>query len=158
MAALLLETSALVKRWVTERGSAWVRAQTGPAEGEPRFVARFVGPEIAGAVTRAHRSGRITTAARATALAEIQADMAGRFAVIEMTKAVLDRAMVLARDHGLKGADAVHLAAACELQATGPFVVGRALTFVSADHELLAAAPRCGLAIDNPLAHGSPGE
>ena len=158
MAALLLETSALVKRWVTERGSGWVRAQTGPIAGEPRFVARFVGPEIAGAVTRAHRSGRITTAERRTALAEIQADMAGRFAVIEMTKAVLDRAMALARDHGLKGADAVHLAAACELQAAGPFAAGSVVTFVSADDELLAAAPLCGLAVETPLAHVSPGE
>lgn len=158
MAALFFEPSALLKRWVVEAGSAWVRAQSGATRSGPRFVTRFGGVELAGSLARALRGGRVSPHAHAIALAELHADLAGRLNVVEVTRPVLDRAMALATAHGLRGADAVHLAGACLVNDVRRAQRAAEATFVSADAELLAAAVACGLAIDNPLHHSVAGE
>ena len=47
MAAHFLDSSALIKRYVQERGTAWVRALTDPAAGPQIFVARLAILEVA---------------------------------------------------------------------------------------------------------------
>lgn len=158
MPARFIESSALVKRWIAERGSAHVRQLTGPASSAPCFVSRFVVAEVAGALTRARRGGRLTHAEHAAALAELRADLAGRFDAVVLTSEILDRAIALAAEHGLGGADAVHLATACALQDALANAADALLEFVSADVELLAVAPHYGLRVVNPVDHALPSE
>jgi len=56
--------------------------------------------------------------------------------------------VTLVRRHGLRGYDAVQLAAVLEIHATDP-----SLTLLSADAELNAAALAEGLTVDDPNLH-----
>jgi hypothetical protein len=61
--------------------------------------------------------------------------------------------MALAERHGLRGYDAIQLAAALEINS---FRTGQGLppiTLLSADAELNAAAVRDGLTVDDPNSH-----
>lgn len=63
---------------------------------------------------------------------------------------VIDRAMLLAEQHGLRRYDAVYLAAALEVQDARASQNLPAMIFVSADNEQLRAAQAQGLFIENP--------
>jgi cell division protein FtsW (lipid II flippase) len=47
MAAYFLDSSALIKRYVQERGTAWIRASIDPAAGHHIFAARLALVEVA---------------------------------------------------------------------------------------------------------------
>ena len=148
MAAYFLDTSALLKRYVQETGTAWIQSLTAPAAGHALIVARITLAETVAALTRRERGGSIATQDAATALADFQFDFAGQYIVVEISAGLVARAAALARRHGLRGYDAVQLAAAIEIRDADP-----SITLVSSDRELNAAATAEGLAIDDPNAH-----
>lgn len=61
--------------------------------------------------------------------------------------------MILAETHGLRGYDAVHLAAGLDLQDARRQAQLPGLTFVSADGDQLRAAVAEGLTVENPNNH-----
>jgi hypothetical protein len=58
--------------------------------------------------------------------------------------------MTLAETHGLRGYDAVHLAAALEVEAVRVARQLPSLVFISADNDQLLAAGAEGLHVENP--------
>ena len=72
---------------------------------------------------------------------------------MEVTEQLTDSAMTLAERHALRGYDAVQLAAALEVHHARTLMSLSALTFVSADNSLNAAATAEGLVVDNPDTH-----
>ena len=50
MAVYFLDTSAIVKRYVLETGTAWVQALTAPAAGNVHCLARITRPEAVAAI------------------------------------------------------------------------------------------------------------
>ena len=70
-----------------------------------------------------------------------------------MTEQLVNRAMTLAETYGLRGFDAVQLAAACEVQALCIASGIPSLFFLSADRVLNDAAIAEGLSVDDPNAH-----
>ena len=54
------DSSALVKRYISERGTAWVLGITDPGAGNIIFVARIAAVEVVSAITRAVRVGSVT--------------------------------------------------------------------------------------------------
>ena len=153
MAAYFLDTSAIVKRWVRESGSAWVRRITARRSGHRVFVARLLVAEVASALARRQRAGDVDVQRVARAMAGLRMDIARRFRVVELTAAVIDRAADLARAHPLRGADAVHLAAACTVHDAAVAAGGEPLVFLAPDDRLRRAAAAEGLAVDDPEAH-----
>lgn len=153
MAVYFVETSALAKRYIAETGSAWLRSLLDPSTGCSIYVVRVTAVEIIAAVTRRERGGTLTSTDATTARQAFRSDLATTYQVIEVTPALADRAMLLAEKHGLRGYDAIQLAAGLEVHvrylATGLPVV----TFVSSDTELNAAAMAEGLPIADPNAH-----
>jgi predicted nucleic acid-binding protein len=148
VAVYFLDTSAVVKRYVSEVGSAWVQALTDPAAGNIPCIARITRPETVAAITRRERGGHITPANAATALADFDLDFAQQYLTISLSDALIDHAAELARTHGLRGYDAVQLAAALEVWLQIPTTI-----LISADDELNAAASAEGMAVENPNAH-----
>jgi uncharacterized protein len=148
MAVYFLDTSAIVKRYVSEIGTAWVQALTSPTAGHVHCIARIARPETVAAITRRERGGHIAPANAATALADFDLDFAQQYLIIAMSDALIDHAALLARNHGLRGYDAVQLAAALEVWAQIPTTV-----LISADGDLNAAAAAEGMAVDDPNAH-----
>lgn len=151
---LFFDSSALVKRYVAEQGSAWVQAVTDAAVGNTIFVAEITRVEVAAAFAARQRAPRgILQEERDRLFALLTAHVVNEYARVPMPDALIDRAMLLTQQHRLRGYDAVQLAAALAtneaVQATGL----PAITFVSADNDLLAAAQAEGIAAENPNNH-----
>src|SRR5689334_1293539 len=153
MAVYLVDSSGLVKRYANETGSAWVMGLTDPAAGHEIYVVRITAVEVVSAFARRARGGAIAPADAATATAQFKGDLQNEYQVIEITAALINRAMALAEKHGLRGYDAVQLAAACELDGLLTASGLPRVTFVSADSSLNAAAVAEGLNVDDPNNH-----
>lgn len=153
MAAYFVDSSALGKRYVAESGSTWLRRLLDPAFGGTVYIARTTSVEVIAAITRRERGGSLTAADAATARSQFRTDLANEYQVVELTESVANQAMLMAEKHGLRGYDAVQLAAALELNARRTTAGLAALTLVSADKELNAAAVTEGLIVDDPNMH-----
>ncbi len=153
MTVYCLDTSALVKRYVLETGTAWITRLTSPAARHDLYVVRLAGPEMIAALFRKVRTGEVSRAEATRAAANFRLDWQRQYQILEVTPGLADRAMSLAERYGLRGYDAVHLAAALELQAARLTMRLPTLTFVSADGGQLHVAAAEGLLIEDPNAH-----
>jgi predicted nucleic acid-binding protein len=111
---LYLDTSALVKLYLEEEGSAEVRAAVDAAEAVCTSMVAYA--EVHAALARATREGRITEEERARAVADFRADWP-EYAVVQVTQRVVDLAAELALVHGLRGFDAIYLGSALLVRA-----------------------------------------
>jgi predicted nucleic acid-binding protein len=151
MPAYFLDSSALLKRYIDEAGSEWVR-DTIRQSTQPCFIAQVAGVEIVSAITRLHAGKAITPRARDAAITAFKSDFAGSYDVAMLSMDVTENAMRLAERRVLRGYDAIQLAAAL-------FVAERAqrrsleLLFVCADTSLNRAAAAEGLKVENPNDH-----
>ncbi len=153
MPAYFFDTSALVKRYVNETGSAWVDDLTDLAAGNDIYILRMTEVEVTSAVTRRRRGGTLSVTAAATVLAQFRQDLANEYQVVEVTPAILAAAVPLVETHGLRAYDAVQFAAASALNAYRVALSLSDLILVSADQELNAAAATAGLTVEDPNAH-----
>ena len=150
MAIYFLDSSALVKRYINETGSAWVLGLFTPTLSNDFFVAAITGVEIVAAITRRASNGSVTAADAALVCNQLRSDLQTDYQVIEITEGIINSAMGLAETQGLRGYDAVQLAAGC---AINELCIANGLSpiiFVSADEELNLAAVNEGLLIENP--------
>jgi len=133
-----IDASALVKRYVAERGSNEVIELTAEAD----IVATSV-------VSRAEVAAALARAARLGALAHDGARRAQRrflpewpnLARVPVTELLISRAETLAWDHGLRGYDALQLASALTWQES----IGEDVVLATFDRQLWGAAPGLGL-------------
>ncbi len=144
-----LDSSAVIKRYVSETGSAWINALLQPAAGHQVTVAAVTGVEVIAAITRRERGGTLPAADAAQIRSQCRTDLASQYLVAQLTPSILARAMDLAELHGLRGYDALQLAAAVEVGLEAA-TVGLTVTLVSADAELNAAAAAEGLDVEDP--------
>jgi uncharacterized protein len=150
MATYFLDSSVLVKRYIRETGSAWILGPFDPTLDNDFFVAAITAVEIVAAITRKARNGSIAVSDAALVCNQLRNDLQTNYQVIEIIKEVIDSGMTLAETQGLRGYDAVQLAAGC---AINQLCINRGLypiTFVSADDELNSAAVNEGLLVENP--------
>ena len=115
MSIYFFDTSALVKRYALEDGRKWVQGLTDPAASNRIYVARITGAEVIAAIMQNLRVGHTTSTDAAKGIADFRFDFANQYQVIEITDAVVARAMALIESHKLRGYDGVQLAAALEL-------------------------------------------
>lgn len=135
---LYLDASALVKRYVAERGSAEV----------DRIIrdANIVGTglisraEVSAALAKAVRVGSLEPKEATAALNAFRKDWQDLVRVA-VSEAVVVRADMLAWHYGLRGYDAVHLATALVWQE----VMGETVMLASYDRQLWEAAEPAGL-------------
>ena len=151
--AYVLDSSALVKRYVPETGTAWVRTITTPSAGNTILVARMMPAEAISGVWRRVREG--TIAPRIARAIRLLVDRHTRreYLVIELSARIVQRAEDLLEQHPLRAYDALQLASALESNARLVGAGLAALVFVTADTRLLAATSAEGLAIEDPNAH-----
>jgi predicted nucleic acid-binding protein len=135
---LYLDTSALVKRYVKEPGSddarAWIRAA------RIKTTVIITRAEVAAALTRALRMNTISKVDYDFALSKFRSDWID-FQRLSVTERLVARADRLACEFGLRGYDAVHLAAADLWQDA----LGEVVTFAVFDAKLWHAARKIGL-------------
>lgn len=145
-----VDTSALSKRYVTEMGSAWVQGTLHPSSGNVIYIVRIASVELVSAITRRERGRAITTGDATAARNALRAHINAEYKVIEVSHSLVNKAMALAERHGLRGYDAVRLAAAVEVDALYSAQNLPPVALVSSDNELNAAALAEGLSVINP--------
>jgi uncharacterized protein len=126
------DASALVKRYVREKGSAKVQRLLAA---EVPATSRLSAVEIASAVARRVREGSLAGEDRDRILAAVDRDLTAVL-VVEVTAAVVMSAQQLLQRHTLRTGDAIQLASCLHLQ---EHIEGD-VTFVGFDDRLLAAA------------------
>lgn len=148
-----LDSSALVKCYISETGSTWVSGMFDPALNNEIFIAAITPVEIVAAITRRARGGTITAADAAIACNLFRSDLLTGYQIVELTDGLIARAMAIAETYALRGYDAVQLAAALEINALCVGIGLPPIVFVSADNDLNTVAVSEGLVVENPNAH-----
>lgn len=154
MTAYFFDSSAVVKRYVNETGTPWVISITDPTAGTRVYVTAITGVEVVSAITRRLINAKnISQADAAAALGSFRRDFSSEYRVITVSDPVIARAMALAEQYGLRGYDAVQLAAAVEMNDRRLTLGAPPLTMVASDKDLLVAATAEGLTADDPNNH-----
>lgn len=149
MTAYFFDASALVKRYLREVGSEWVRQLI--AHEQPRiFISSLSGPEVLAAIMRKGRTGEASPPERDRAVKAFRSEFTTSYALIPPQPTVIQKAMDLLRTYPLRAYDAVQVASALTLP---PPPQGVKLTFVSADEGLLTVTKKLGCPIENPNLH-----
>ncbi|MGI8503020.1 MAG: type II toxin-antitoxin system VapC family toxin [Hassallia sp.] len=153
MAIYFIDSSGLVKRYISETGSAWVLELFDPALNNEVFIAAITSVEIIAAITRRSRSGSISITDATIIRNQFKSDFRKNYQIVEITESIINSGMALSEIYGLRGYDAIQLAAG---RAVNSLCIANGLppiTFVSADNELNAAVVGEGLMIENPNSH-----
>ena len=135
---LYLDASALVKRYVAERGSREVIGLITASEAvATSLISRS---EVSAALARGVRVGFLSKDAGRRAQRRFSREWPD-LVRIPVTEPQVYRAEALAWDHGLRGYDAVQLAAALTWQDS----IGQDVILATFDRQLWESAPRAGL-------------
>ena len=153
MTAYYLDTSALIKHYVEEAGSAWLEAAAFAADDVLILTSRVTIIEIQSALARRRREASLSPDLHEELLDSFREDCLTRYHFIEFELPVIECAGQLVDRHPLRAYDAVQLASA--------LVAGRVLAdaalplpvFLSADNDLLVVAQAEGLPTENPNLH-----
>ena len=137
---LYLDASALVKRYVAERGSREVIKLTATSEAiATSLVSRA---EVSAALARAVRLGVLNSSVGRRAQRRFSREWPD-LVRIPVTETLVSRAEILAWDHGLRGYDAVQLAAALTWQDW----IGQDVVLATFDRQLWESASQTGLRV-----------
>ncbi len=154
MTTYYCDTSALVKRYTEEPGSGWVRHIADSSAQHTVLISEITVAEVAAVLAAKHRAPKgITSDERDQLLSRFLEDCTEHFVLLQVDRAVIDRAVELTQRHRLRGYDAVQLATALVTQDTLLAQNLPPLTFVASDGDLLAAASNETPAVENPLDH-----
>ena len=152
MATYFFDSSAIVRRYLTETGTAWVSSITDLAAGNTVYLARIAFVEVISAIARKAQGGGLSSHDATKAIADFRDDFSNEYSVIELTPTLIESAADLAETHRLRAYDAVQLAVALQLSAETA-LAGSASGLISADGTLNTAAIAEGLAVDDPNLH-----
>ena len=135
---LYLDTSALVKLYVEEEGTALVKKAVEDADIVATSLVAYV--EARAAFARRRREGILLVADHSRVLRNFENEWR-RFVVIDVTVPLVRNAATFAELFALRGFDAIHLAAAEFFRVE----IGESVSFGCWDARLEAAARRQGL-------------
>lgn len=147
------DTSALIKRYVTENGSAWVSTLCTPTSGNTIATAVITKAEMMAAFAAIYRRGGFSLGDYQLAEQDVQHDFSSQYMLVAIDLPLIDLAGSLAKQHALRGYDAVQLAAAVTFNQVLQQSNLPALTMICADVDLLRAAQNQGIATDDPNLH-----
>jgi len=152
VADYFFDSSALVKAYIAETGTNWVRTIVDDDQHQI-YISQLTELEVIAALTRRFRIGDLTLPERDQAARDVRQDCASYF-VIDLTNEIVEAAIDLALRHNLRAYDAAQLA--CALKVTSVLSSNQrytGLTLVSADLELNDASTLEGFQIEDPNNH-----
>ncbi|MGH9753592.1 MAG: type II toxin-antitoxin system VapC family toxin [Blastocatellia bacterium] len=144
------DSSALVKRYVRETGSRWLREQISHHQ---LLTSVLAIAEIPAALARRQRDGTLSVFEFHRSRLQITRHLqAGQYALLPATLHVIQQAALLIYRLPLAGYDAVHLATAIHYLRTSGIDANQ-FYFLTADLQLQRAAEAEGLKTENPNNH-----
>lgn len=135
---IYLDTSALIKRYVVERGSPIVQKLVSGRDAIATSMVAFA--EVYSGLMRKRREGLLTPRAYAAARRQFEAEW-NAYTLVSVGQELLDLASNLIEKHPLRGFDAIHLASGVRLQTD----LEAEVTLAAADDRLLRAGKAEGL-------------
>ena len=153
MKLVFLDTSALVKLFVQERGSDWMIESVRSNKAAAIALLDLTRIELHSALQRRERMRSVPAGTMRRAREVLEQYLRSRFSVQAVTEAVLQRGFGLVESHSLRAYDALQLAGAIEAAASrgNPDAL-----FVTADLDLAAAAKAEGLQSLDPATATQP--
>lgn len=147
------DTSALLKRYVQEKGSSWLTALIIPENQALLITSKLTLAETASAFARRRRAGTITDAIYRDVNQAFLHDCHTQYQLVDVNDEIIALARELLDRHPLRAYDAMHLAAALVVNEFCISSYDHTITFLSSDKRLNTAAAAEGLRVDNPLDH-----
>ncbi len=145
-----LDSSALVKRYFREQGTAWVGALTNAVQNKI-FLSEITLAEVAATfAARSRAPGGISQGYRHLLLGRFLQDCNTLFSLLEVKRPLIEHAIELSQNYRLRGYDSVQLATALAAKQSLMAITNPGLIFVASDRDLLHAAVAEGLAIEYP--------
>jgi uncharacterized protein len=149
MNTYFLDTSALVKRYIVETGTMWLRTLATTNKGNIIIVSRIAEVEAMSAVARRQREGNFDLTVASGIRNLLRQHFATSYTVIDVNSVITQSSIDLLLHHPLRTYDAVQLASAIlvnqRLQSNN-----MQLTFLCADTRLRNIAQAEGLVVDDP--------
>ena len=145
-----LDSSVLVKRYVPETGSSWVKAIADPQVGNTLIIARITWVEVLSALSRRQREGSLTGTDVNQIIQTFRSDLNTQYRVIEVDPIRTERAGQLVVQYPLRAYDALQLASGLNAQSSFAQMPNTQFIFVTADVRLINIAQSEGLVTDNP--------
>lgn len=153
MSNLYVDTSALVKRYVNEPGSEWVRSITSSEAGNTIIISQITRIELYSALNGALRGNKIRRNTYQAYIDDITALLASEYEIINFQSSMVDIACRLLEQYKLRAYDSIQLASALEANSRLLSIRLPNLIFITGDLDLLEAAKSEGLTTDNPDLH-----
>jgi uncharacterized protein len=148
--AYFLDTSALVKRYMTEIGAGWIEAISNPELNNEILLARVTWVETLSAFARLHRESKINSSLLAQTINVFKSDWESQYQIVEVERSDYERAGELIQYHPLRAYDSIQLTCALKIYSAFAKSGLRSFTFVSADKRLIIAAQAEGITVENP--------
>lgn len=145
------DTSAIVKRYTQEAGSAWVLEIIDQQPAVRIILSRITWVEVISALSRLRRERKIGASPFSREMRAFNQHFRAEYHIQEFNQAVSKTAGELVQRHPLRAYDAVQLASAFRVQDAYRAAEGVHLTFVSADERLVKIALSEGLVVVNPV-------
>lgn len=150
MTTYFWDTSALIKRYITEKGSGWVRNTIQPSLGNTIIIVNITSVELASAIARRISDNSVSQRTGQAVQLWINRHVRREYIVIALTSTILGEAVAVTYRQTIRAYDAVQLATAIEANRRIVAEGLPPLIFLSADKRLLVAASNEGLLTDNP--------
>lgn len=151
MSTFFLDASAVAKRYLTEQGSRWILGITDNSANNSIVIAEITRIEVAAALAARHRAPKgISQKQRDNAVNLLLYHCHIQYRSVSLNKFAISRAVDLTQNYRLRGYDAVQLSLALVTNDALLAAGLNALTFVTADTDLITAAQNEGLMTDNP--------
>lgn len=154
MSVLFMDTSALMKRYLAEKGDVWVRTQCHANADHTIVISRATSVEAVATLCRKAReinpAHRITLDERDQQIKIFRQDLRLEYSIVEVTPMLYKRAGDLCRTRQLRACDAIQLACALKAHKKLAAISRTPFVFVSADDKLLDIARAKGFAVENP--------
>ncbi len=150
MATYFLDTSALIKRYITEQGSSGIVALCDPAQQNMLYISQAARIEVVSTICRRAREKSITLDERNELIQKFREDSQKGYNTWTVTTEIYDAAGELCRSYPLRAYDAVQLACVLAVRTFAQENKAPEPVFVCADNNLLNIAIAEALKIENP--------
>ena len=150
MAVYFLDTSAIVKRYILERGQSLLLDICAADHGHDLYISQAALVEVVTTFCRKAHEKSISTEERDELIDAFRQDVQEEYGIRPVTTVIYTEAGNLCRSHRLRAYDAIQLACALDLLNETRTKQSPEPTFVCADINLLNIAVAEGLSIENP--------
>lgn len=150
MATYFLDTSAIIKRYISEQGQAWILSLCDPAQGHELYISQAALIEVVAAICRRAREQSISIDERDRLITVFRQDSKESYNIWPVTTDLYHAAGDLCRSHPLRAYDAIQLACVLALRQYTSTNQAPEPVFVCADTGLLDVAGVEGLQAEDP--------